>query len=91
MRLDTRQRAEADAAAEASDAAEEANSGLGEVAELLTVEGFDYDKVIEMIDGSELNAMVKTSTKAALTQARDNPEMLEGVLEKLKDAMGLTQ
>ena len=44
------------------------------MADLLTPEGFNLDKVGEMIDGSELGTFKKTALKTALDGAKDNPE-----------------
>jgi colicin import membrane protein len=66
-------------------ATEEAAGGM---ADLLTPEGFNLDKVGEMIDGSELGALKKTALKTALDGAKDNPELLNGVLEQIKTALG---
>ena len=57
--------------------------------ELLTPEGFNYDRVIEMIDGSELDPLKKTAVKSAITQARDNPELLKSALQAARSALGL--
>ena len=73
-------------AEEAAAAAEEAAGGM---ADLLTPEGFSLDKVAEMIDGSELGALKKTALKTALSGAQDNPELLSGVLEQIKGALGM--
>ena len=67
-------------------ATEEAAGGM---ADLLTPEGFNLDKVGEMIDGSELGALKKTALKTALDGAKDNPELLNGVLEQIKTALGM--
>ena len=53
------------------------------------MDGFDFDRVIEAIDGSEMGTLQKTTLKTGLEQARDNPELLQGVLEQIKSAMGL--
>ena len=59
------------------------------ITDLLTVDGFDYDKVAEYIDGTELNALAKAAAKTLLDQARDNPEGLQATLDGLKEALGL--
>lgn len=59
------------------------------MAQYLSLDGFDFDKVIEMINGSELDAVKKTMLSSALTQAKDNPAVLSGVLDQVKAAMGL--
>jgi len=42
-----------------------------------------------MIDGSEIGAFQKTALKTALEKAKDNPEVLQTVLDKIKEAAGL--
>jgi hypothetical protein len=76
-----------DTAAATTEAATDAASGG--LADLLSVDGFDLDKVSEMIDGSEIGAFQKTALKTALDKAKDNPEMLQTVLDKIKEAAGL--
>ena len=59
-----------------------------EVADLLSTDGFDADKVMELIAGSDLSEMQKTTITTALTAAKDNPELLQSVLDQLKGMMG---
>ena len=59
------------------------------MADLLSVDGFNLDKVSEMIDSSKISAFQKTALKAALEKAKDNPEVLQTVLDKIKEAAGL--
>jgi colicin import membrane protein len=59
------------------------------LSDLLTMEGFDLEKVIEAVDGSDLDALQKTTLKTGLQQAKDNPELLKGVLSQVKSALGL--
>ena len=59
------------------------------VEELLTVDGFDLDKVSEMIDGSDLGAFQKTALTSGLKAAQDNPDLLKTTLEKIREALGL--
>ena len=70
-------------------AAATAEAASGGMADLLSVDGFDLDKVSEMIDGSEIGAFQKTALKTALEKAKDNPEVLQTVLDKIKEAAGL--
>ena len=80
-----------DAVDQATEALKDATDGVdGEAAlsDVLTVDGFDFDKAIEMIDGSDLGAVQKTTLKAGLEQARDNPELLSQLLEQVRGAMG---
>ena len=57
--------------------------------ELFTTDGFDYDRVVELIEGSSLRETQKENLSAALTEARDNPVVLETVLDQIKQAMDL--
>ena len=66
-----------------------AEAASGGMADLLSVDGFDLDKVSEMIDGSEIGAFQKTALKTALEKVKDNPEVLQTVLDKIKEAAGL--
>ena len=70
-------------------AAATAEAASGGMADLLYVDGFDLDKVSEMIDGSEIGAFQKIALKTALEKAKDNPEVLQTVLDKIKEAAGL--
>ncbi|MEL6639848.1 MAG: hypothetical protein AAFP98_00815, partial [Pseudomonadota bacterium] len=74
---------------EAAAAAEGAADAVTSPADLLTVDGFDLDKVQDMIDGSELGALQKTGLTTALNSVKDNPDLLESVLTQIKEAMGL--
>ena len=79
----------AEKAAMAQAEADKAAEAAGGLADLLTPEGFNLDKVGEMIDGSELGTLKKTALKTALDGAKDNPELLNGVLEQIKTALGM--
>ena len=61
---------------------------VAEDSEALTVEGFDYDRVLEMVETSELSQMQKTVLTTSLEGARDNPELLQPVLDNIKELMG---
>ena len=79
----------AEAVTDTAAAAATAEAASGGMADLLSVDGFDLDKVSEMIDGSEIGAFQKTALKTALEKAKDNPEVLQTVLDKIKEAAGL--
>ncbi len=81
--------AAATAAAEvvAAAAAEEAAAETG-MADLLTADGFDADKVIEMISNSDLSAVQQTVLSGAVNAIKDNPALLEATLTRLKEALG---
>lgn len=80
--------AAATAAAEvvAAAAAEEAAAETG-MADLLTADGFDADKVIEMISNSDLSAVQQTVLSGAVNAIKDNPALLEATLTRLKEAL----
>ena len=59
------------------------------MAELLTVDGFDYDKVTAMVEQSDLGAVQKKLLTSGLEKARDNPEALKLMLTQIREAMGL--
>ncbi|WP_282094478.1 hypothetical protein [Epibacterium ulvae] len=79
----------------AQETIEEATEALGvgsvaeTVANVLTPEGFDADKILEMINASDLGALQKTALNTAVTQARDNPELVQIALDQVKAALGL--
>jgi len=83
---DTADAVEAPTEAPADDAPAAGVTGL---ASLLTPEGFDADQVLEMINGSDLSAVQKTALSAAVNGAKDNPELLEATLTRIKEAMGM--
>lgn len=56
---------------------------------LLSPEGFDYDKVAEMIDASALDAGQKALLTTTLDQVRNNPALLEQTLTRIQEALGL--
>ncbi len=55
---------------------------------LLTVDGFDVDKVMEMIQNADISMLEKTTLGSAVTAAKDNPELLAPVLEQLRTVLG---
>ena len=75
-----------DAVSDAADATAEA--GATQMSDLLTPEGFDAGKVMEMIDGSDLSAVQKTALSGAVNAVKDNPALLEATLTRLKEALG---
>jgi len=79
----------AEAAAVAEEAASAATSAMDAAAGLLTADGFDFDKVVEMISGSSLDESKKMMLTTAVTQAKDNPELLNAALEQVKSALGM--
>ena len=79
---------DATAAAATAEAAEIAEAGATQMSDLLTPEGFDAGKVMEMIDGSDLSAVQKTALSGAVNAVKDNPALLEATLTRLKEALG---
>lgn len=59
------------------------------VEQLLSVDGFDLDKVTEMVEGSELGAVQKTLLTKGLKSAQDNPELLKAALDKIREALNM--
>ncbi|KQI73074.1 hypothetical protein AN191_04050 [Loktanella sp. 5RATIMAR09] len=62
---------------------------LPEDGEVLTVEGFDFDSVLEIVQNSELSQMQKTVLTTSLEGARNQPELLQPVLESIREALGM--
>jgi F0F1-type ATP synthase membrane subunit b/b' len=78
------------AAAEATEAIEEAGGDVMALAsELLTVDGFDANKVMELLDGADISALEKATLSNALNAAKDNPALLQPVLDQLSSVLGL--
>jgi hypothetical protein len=73
---------------QAAEAAEAAVPSM-DMADLLTVDGFDMTKVSEMIDASDLDVLQKTALKTSIEQAQNNPELLTQALETAKSALGM--
>ncbi len=59
------------------------------MAELLTVDGFDMEKVSTMLEESDLDAVQKGLLTEGLEAAQNNPEMLGTALEKIREALGM--
>lgn len=78
-----------EAAAMEAAAAEEAAPEATGMAALLTPEGFDADKVAEMINNSDLSAVQKTVLTGAVDSVKNNPALLEATLTRLKEALGM--
>ncbi|MFC0810590.1 hypothetical protein ACFHYO_00480, partial [Paracoccus panacisoli] len=76
-----------EAARDAAQAGREAASAARSAAEidrLLTVEGFDLDAVLGLIETSNLDAAQKTSLSTVVRSAARSPSMLGGVLEQVR-------
>ena len=82
--------AASDAVSEAAEATENvAATAMEAAAGLLTADGFDLDNVVDLISGSSLDETKKLALTTAVTQAKDNPELLNAVLGQVKSALGL--
>lgn len=57
--------------------------------ELLTVDGFDPDKVAALLEGSDISEGEKTTLATALGFAKDKPTLLEPVLENIRNLLGM--
>lgn len=73
-----------DAVADTAATAAEAPS----VADALTVEGFDAATLREAVANSDLNALKRTAADTLITQAENNPEMIQSVTEQLTEMLG---
>ncbi len=70
-------------------ATEEAtNTATDTATDVLSVDGFNLEQVTEMIDGSGLDGLRKETLKGALKNAAGNPELLQSVLDMVKDSLG---
>ncbi len=78
-----------DSAASAVEAVTETAPDATMMDKLLSVDGFDMTKVSEMIEGSDLGLLQKTTLTKGLEAAQDNPELLKSVLEKVREALNL--
>jgi hypothetical protein len=63
--------------------------GAVDPASLLTVDGFDAEKVTAFIEASGLSDGVKSQLTTAVSAAGDNPEMVQTVIDQIKSVMGL--
>lgn len=95
--VDTATQAVEDAAAVADDAATGVTETVTETVEqvatdleqLLTVDGFDFDQVKEVIEGSDLSNTQKMLLTQAVQAAQDSPELLDAALQQLREALNL--
>ena len=78
-----------DSVTEALEGATQTFADTSSINSVLTEEGFDYDKAVELVDASDLSTFQKSTLKTGLEQARDKPEMLAQVLEQAREALGL--
>ena len=79
-----------DTAAAATDTAAAAtDAASGSMMELLTVDGFNLEKVTTMLEGSDLGAVQKTMLTNGLKAAQDNPDLLKSALDAVRQALGM--
>ena len=69
--------------------AEEGGDLMSMAGELLTVDGFDAEKVVQLLDTADLSALEKTTLGNALNAAKDNPTLLQPVLDQIKSVLGM--
>ncbi len=72
-----------------ADAAAEVDVESAEAEELFTVDGFNLDRAVEMIEASDLDAIRRTVLIETLREAAGNPEQLETALTAAREALGL--
>ena len=61
----------------------------GELTGLLTPETFDADRILGLLEGVELPESVRNTVTTAIESARDNPDLIAGVVEQVREALGL--
>jgi len=59
------------------------------LSQILSVEGFDHDKVSALTEEAELDLLQKTMLTTGLMAAQENPELLKVALDKVREALGL--
>lgn len=57
--------------------------------QLLTPENFDADKIVALIDGSDLPDAQKTVLRTAVQNAAGNPELVSAAITQVKQALNL--
>lgn len=55
----------------------------------LTVEGFDFDRAVTLIQASDLGDLRKTLLTTGIEQAQGNPELLRIALDQTRSALGM--
>ena len=73
-----------DAAGTAADTATEAAASA-----LLTPEAFDPARLGELVEASDLSTVQKATLQTAIAKAAENPELVAGVIEQIRTALGL--
>ena len=78
-----------DATGAASEAPEAATEAATETAtEATQAPAFDAAALRAQVDGSDLGALTKTTLNAAIGSAESNPELVQGVLDQISEALG---
>ena len=73
----------------ATEAAEGSEDLMAMAGDLLTVDGFDADKVVALLDTIDIPEGEKTTLTTALGFAKDNPALLQPVLDNIKNLLGM--
>ena len=63
--------------------------GVPDLADALSVDGFDGIAIREALAASDLNALAKASVESLITVGEENPEQLQEVLPKIREMLGL--
>ncbi|CUH29971.1 hypothetical protein JSE7799_00862 [Jannaschia seosinensis] len=63
--------------------------GDGDLAELLTPENFNADEVIIAIEESDLDETTRLELLTAVEQARQNPDMVDAVVVRVRESLGI--
>lgn len=61
------------------------------LANLFTVQGFDYDAALAAIEARDVSATMKAEARSMLASTRDNPEALPEVLATISRMLGIAQ
>ena len=61
----------------------------GELTTLLTPENFDADRILGLLEGVELPEGIRNTVTTAIESARENPDLVAGVIEQVRGALGL--
>ena len=75
-------------AAEAAEGSEDLMA-MAMSGDLLTVDGFDADKVVALLDTIDIPEGEKTTLTTALGFAKNNPALLQPVLDNIKNLLGM--
>ncbi len=76
-----------DAAPDASGENEIPMETSTDLTDALSVDGFDAATLLQAIDNSDLSFTESTLAKGLIDKAKDNPELIQGVVDQLKDML----